>query len=108
MSWEFVQRLLNIFRQITGLFQIFFFRRKKNQYFFFILQIKNEMKIGLGYLWSDTSVQFNSGPVQAGVVKLPAHALSVQHQGWSWHKLLHLELAPEQVSSDNHNLSEAA
>lgn len=66
------------------------------------------MKIGLGYLWSDTSVQFSSGPVQAGVAKLPAHALSVQHQGWSWHKLLHLELAHEQVNSDNHNLSEAA
>lgn len=62
----------------------------------------------LGYFWTDTSVQFGSGPVQSGVVKLPPCALSVQHQGWSWHELLHLELTPEEVNSDNYDLSEAA
>lgn len=66
------------------------------------------MKIELAYFWSDISVQFSTGPVQAEVVKLPPCALSVQHQGWSQHKLLHLVLTPEEVNSDNYNLSEAA
>lgn len=59
------------------------------------------MSIELGDFWSDTSVQ-------AGVVKLPPCALSLQHQGWSWQELLHLELTPQEVNSDNYNLSEAA
>lgn len=66
------------------------------------------MNTELGYFWNDTSVQFSSGPVQAGVMKLPPCALSVQRQGCSWHQLLHLELTPEQVNSDNYNLSEEA
>lgn len=66
------------------------------------------MNIELGDFWSATSVQSSSGPVQAGAVKLPPCAPSVQHQGWSWHESLHLELTPEEVNSDNYNLSEAA
>lgn len=59
------------------------------------------MNIELGDFWSGTSVE-------AGVVKLPPSALSIQHQDWSWHELLHLELTPEEVNCDNCNLSEAA